>query len=69
MAAKKRFTFAMAKEKIAELEDQLAKAIDIIDNQDNILSNDEVKKVKRLEIWAVLGPSLGLILGLVLASL
>ena len=64
MAAKKRFTFADAKEKIKHLEDQLEKAIQIVDASDNIFTEKELRKIKYLEIWAILGPLAGLVLGL-----
>ena len=63
--AKKRFTFADAKDKIKHLEDQLEKAIQIIDAEDNVFTSDELRKIKRLEIWAVLGPIVGFIIGLI----
>ena len=63
--AKKRFTFADAKDKIKHLEDQLEKAIQIIDAEDNVFTSDELRKIKRLEIWAVLGPIIGFIIGLI----
>ena len=61
---KKRFTFAAAKEKIKELEDQLEKAIQIIDASDNIYTEKENRKIKYLEVWAILGPLAGLTFGL-----
>ena len=64
MAAKKRFTFADAKEKIKHLEDQLEKAIQIVDASDNIFTEKELRKIKYLEVWAILGPLVGLALGL-----
>ena len=61
---KKRFTFADAKEKISQLEDQLEKAIQIIDASDNIFEKEEVRRIKLMEIWVVVGPLVGFMFGL-----
>ena len=70
--AKKRFTFADAKEKIKELEAQIeAQAKDlkrkaanaILDTEDNIFTEGELKRIKYLEAWAIAGPIVGILVG------
>ena len=58
----KRFTFSDAKAKIKELEEELKKKAGdaILDTSDNVFSAKELKKIKFLEAWAILGPIVGL---------
>ena len=65
----KRFTFADAKKKIKELEGKLDEAKTkagnlILDTSDNVFSKQELKKIRFLEVWAILGPIVGTIIGL-----
>ena len=65
----KRFTFADAKKKIKELEGKLDEAKTkagnlILDTSDNVFSKRELKKIRFLEVWAILGPIVGIIIGL-----
>jgi|TARA_R100000781_G_C4010549_1_gene103528 hypothetical protein len=65
----KRFTFADAKKKIKELEGKLDEAKTkagnlILDTSDNVFSKQELKKIRFLEVWAILGPIVGIIIGL-----
>ena len=71
--SKKRFTFADAKQKIKDLENQLEKKVAdakkdagnlILDTSDNIFTNKELRKIKFLELWAILGPIIGILIGL-----
>ncbi len=63
----KRFTFSDAKAKIKELEEQLKKKAGdaILDTSDNVFSAKELKKIKFLEAWAILGPIVGVLIGLI----
>jgi|TARA_B100000073_G_C23487381_1_gene474134 hypothetical protein len=66
----KRFTFADAKKRILDLEDELAKAQQkagdiILDTKDNVFTNKELKKIRFLELWSILGPIVGLLIGLI----
>ena len=66
----KRFTFSDAKAKIKELEAELSKLKDkagdvILDTSDNVFSAKELKKIKFLEAWAILGPIVGILIGLI----
>tara|TARA_B100000212_G_scaffold235857_1_gene179412 strand:+ start:930 stop:1139 length:210 start_codon:yes stop_codon:yes gene_type:complete len=66
----KRFTFADAKKRILDLEDELAKVQQkagdvILDTKDNVFTNKELKKIKFLELWSILGPIVGLLIGLI----
>jgi len=63
----KRFTFSDAKAKIKELEEQLKKKAGdvILDTSDNVFSAKELKKIKFLEAWAILGPIVGILIGLI----
>jgi|TARA_E500000331_G_scaffold15340_1_gene13428 hypothetical protein len=63
----KRFTFSDAKAKIKELEEQLKKKAGdaILDTSDNVFSAKELKKIKFLEAWAILGPIAGILIGLI----
>ena len=66
----KRFTFSDAKAKIKELEGELSKLKDkagngILDTSDNVFSAKELKKIKFLEAWAILGPIVGILIGLI----
>jgi len=72
--SKKRFTFADAKQKIKDLENQLEKKVAdakkdagnlILDTSDNIFTNKELRKIKFLELWAILGPIIGILIGLI----
>ena len=65
----KRFTFADAKKKIKDLESKLDEAKTkagnlILDTSDNVFSKQELKKIRFLEVWAILGPIVGIIIGL-----
>ena len=69
MASK--FTFADAKKQIKQLEQELQEAKIkagnvILDTSDNEFTNAELKKIRILELWAVLGPIAGIIIGLIL---
>ncbi len=66
----KRFTFADAKKRILDLEDELAKVQEkagdvILDTKDNVFTNKELKKIRFLELWSILGPIVGLLIGLI----
>ena len=66
----KRFTFADAKKRILDLEDELAKVQQkagdvILDTKDNVFTNKELKKIRFLELWSLLGPVVGLLIGLI----
>tara|TARA_R110002110_G_scaffold109399_3_gene272867 strand:- start:5990 stop:6202 length:213 start_codon:yes stop_codon:yes gene_type:complete len=67
--SKKRFTFADAKQKIKDLEQKVNDAKKeagdlILDTSDNIFTNKELRKIKFLELWAILGPIIGILIGL-----
>ena len=69
MASK--FTFADAKKQIKQVEQELQEAKIkagnvILDTSDNVFTNAELKKIRILELWAVLGPIAGIIVGLIL---
>ena len=73
MASK--FTFADAKKQIKQLEAELKQKTEelkekagnvILDTSDNVFTNAELKKIRILELWAVLGPIAGIIIGLIL---
>ena len=64
-----KFTFADAKKRIKELEQQVEatgkKAGNLIlDTSDNVFNSKELNKIKFLELWSILGPIVGLIIGL-----
>ena len=63
----KKFTFSDAKAKIKEFEEQLKKKAGdaILDTSDNVFSAKELKKIKFLEAWAILGPIVGILIGLI----
>ncbi len=66
----KRFTFADAKQKIKDLEDQLDKTKKkagnlILDTSDNVFTQKELGRIRFLEIWSILGPIVGIIIGLI----
>ena len=65
MAPKKRFTFAMAKEKIKDLEEKLEAANVKLD--DNVVTTDELKWL-RFYKWSAL-TAYGILLGFLLAWL
>jgi hypothetical protein len=58
------------KEKVQKLESELEetkrKASNLILNtEDNVFTKNELKKIKFLEAWAVLGPLIGIGIGLI----
>jgi hypothetical protein len=66
-----KFTFADAKKRIKELEQQVEatgkKAGNIIlDTSDNVFNSKELNKIRFLELWSVLGPIVGLIIGVLI---
>jgi len=68
--AKKRFTFADAKKKIQDLEDQLIETKKkagnlILDTSDHVFTKKELGRIKFLEIWSILGPIIGILIGLI----
>ena len=57
------------KEKVNNLEEELLQAKQkaanlILDTQDNVFTQKELKKIKFLEIWAIAGPLVGIGIGL-----
>lgn len=62
--AKKRFTFADAKQRIKDLEDQI-EALNV-DTSDNVYTKEENNVIKMYKLWALLGPLVGGIIGLAL---
>jgi hypothetical protein len=62
-----KFTFSDAKAKIKELEEELKKKAGdaILDTSDNVFSAKELKRIKFLEAWAILGPIAGILIGLI----
>jgi hypothetical protein len=62
--AKKRFTFADAKARIRELEEQI-EALDL-NTDDNVYTSEENNVIKLFKVWAVVGPIVGIIIGLLL---
>ncbi len=68
MASK--FTFADAKKQIKQLEQELQEAKTkagniILDTSDNVFTGAELKRIKFLELWAILGPISGILIGLI----
>jgi len=62
-----KFTFADAKKRIKELEQQVEatgkKAGNIIlDTSDNVFNSKELNKIKFLELWSILGPIIGIVI-------
>ena len=67
---KQRFTFADAKKKIQDLEGQLIETKKkagnlILDTSDNVFTKKELGRIKFLEIWSVVGPIIGILIGLI----
>jgi len=62
--AKKRFTFADAKQRIKDLEEQI-EALNV-DTSDNVYTTEENNVIKLYKLWALLGPLVGGIIGLAL---
>ncbi len=62
--AQKRFTFADAKARIKELEEQI-EALDL-NTDDNVYTSEENNVIKLFKVWAVVGPIVGIIIGLLL---
>ena len=57
------------REKVNNLEKELLQAKQkaanlILDTQDNVFTQKELKKIKFLEIWAIAGPLVGIGIGL-----
>jgi len=54
----KKFTFADAKLRIKELEDQVKEQLDAIDlnTDDHIYTTEENKVIKFLKVWGFVGP-------------
>ena len=58
---KKRFTFADAKTRIKELEEQL-EAFNL-NTDDNVYTSEENNVIKVYKVWAIIGPILGGVIG------
>jgi len=66
-----KFTFADAKKRIKELENQVESAGKkagnvILDTSDNVFTSKELNKIKFLELWAILGPIAGIVIGIII---
>ena len=66
-----KFTFADAKKRIKELEQQVEatgkKAGNLIlDTSDNVFKSKELNKIKFLELWSILGPIIGIVIGVLI---
>ena len=67
----KRFTFADAKKKINDLEKKLEQSKKkagnlILDTEDNVFTSKELEKIRFLELWAIIGPIAGIIVGVLI---
>ena len=67
----KRFTFADAKKKINDLEKKLEQSKKkagnlILDTEDNVFTSKELEKIRFLELWAIIGPIAGVIVGILI---
>jgi len=62
--AKKRFTFADAKARIKELEEQI-EALNL-NTDDNVYTSEENNVIKFYKIWAIVGPILFGVIGAML---
>ena len=65
-----KFLFADAKKRIKELENQVEAATVkagnvILDTSDNVFTSKELNKIKFLELWSLLGPIIGIVIGLI----
>ena len=65
-----KFTFADAKKRIKELENQVEESATkagniILDTSENVFTSKELNKIKFLELWALLGPIIGIVIGLI----
>ena len=69
-----KFTFTDAKAKIKELENtvqDLSKELKkkagnaMLDTSDNVFTGEELKKIRILEAWAIIGPIVGILIGLI----
>ena len=69
-----KFTFTDAKAKIKELENtvqDLSKELKkkagnaFLDTSDNVFTGEELKKIRILEAWAIIGPIVGILIGLI----
>ena len=66
-----KFTFADAKKRIKELEQQVEatgrKAGNLIlDTSDNVFNSKELNKIKFLELWSIIGPIIGIVIGVLI---
>jgi len=66
-----KFTFADAKKRIKELEQQVEatgkKAGNIIlDTSDNVFNSKELNKIRFLELWSFLGPIICIVIGVLI---
>jgi len=66
-----KFTFADAKKRIKELENQVEAATVkagnvILDTSDNVFTSKELNKIKFLELWAIFGPIIGIVIGVII---
>ncbi len=66
-----KFTFSDAKKRIKELEQQVEatgkKAGNLIlDTSDNVFNSKELNKIKFLELWSILGPIIGIVIGVLI---
>ena len=62
--AKSKFTFADAKARIKELEEQI-EALNL-NTDDNVYTSEENNVIKFYKVWALLGPIVGFVICLVL---
>jgi hypothetical protein len=66
-----KFTFADAKKRIKELEQQVEATSKkagnlILDTSDNVFNSKELNKIKFLELWSILGPIIGIVIGVLI---
>ena len=66
----KKFTFADAKLRIKELEDQVKEQLEAIDlnTDDHIYTTEENNVIKFLKVWGFVGPVLAVIITVILMN-